>query len=102
MSIVLHDLLKRFGEQTVVDHVSTEIEDGELFVLLGPSGSGKSTILRIIAGLVPADDGRVVLHGTDVTLLPPQERNIGLVFQDYALFPHMTVAGNVEFGLTVR
>jgi ABC-type Fe3+/spermidine/putrescine transport system ATPase subunit/nucleotide-binding universal stress UspA family protein len=71
-------------------------------VLLGPSGSGKSTILRIIAGLVPADDGRVVLHGRDVTWLPPQDRNIGLVFQDYALFPHMTVAENVEFGLAIR
>ncbi|HJU86125.1 MAG TPA: ATP-binding cassette domain-containing protein, partial [Gemmatimonadota bacterium] len=102
MSIVLHDLVKRFGGHAVVDHVSTEIRDGELFVLLGPSGSGKSTILRMIAGLVPADDGRVVLHGRDVTLLPPQERNIGLVFQDYALFPHMTVAENVEFGLAVR
>jgi sulfate transport system ATP-binding protein len=102
MSIVLHDLVKRFGGHAVVDHVSAEIQDGELFVLLGPSGSGKSTILRIIAGLVPADDGRVVLHGRDVTLLPPQDRNIGLVFQDYALFPHMTVAENVEFGLAVR
>ena len=102
MSIVLHDLVKRFGGHAVVDHVSTEIRDGELFVLLGPSGSGKSTILRIIAGLVPADDGRVVLHGRDVTLLPPQDRNIGLVFQDYALFPHMTVAENVEFGLAIR
>ncbi len=102
MSIELHDLVKRFGGHAVVDHVSTEIRDGELFVLLGPSGSGKSTILRIIAGLVPADDGRVVLHGRDVTLLPPQDRNIGLVFQDYALFPHMTVAENVEFGLAIR
>jgi sulfate transport system ATP-binding protein len=102
MSIVLHDLVKRFGGHAVVDRVSTEIRDGELFVLLGPSGSGKSTILRIIAGLVPADDGRVVLHGRDVTLLPPQDRNIGLVFQDYALFPHMTVAENVEFGLAIR
>ncbi|HEU4464439.1 MAG TPA: ATP-binding cassette domain-containing protein, partial [Gemmatimonadota bacterium] len=102
MSIVLHDLVKRFGGHAVVDHVSAEIRDGELFVLLGPSGSGKSTILRIIAGLVPADDGRVVLHGRDVTLLPPQDRNIGLVFQDYALFPHMTVAENVEFGLAIR
>ncbi|HET6363038.1 MAG TPA: ATP-binding cassette domain-containing protein [Gemmatimonadota bacterium] len=102
MSIVLHDLVKRFGGHAVVDNVSTEIRDGELFVLLGPSGSGKSTILRIIAGLVPADDGRVVLHGRDVTFLPPQDRNIGLVFQDYALFPHMTVAENVEFGLVIR
>ena len=102
MSIVLHDLVKRYGSHAVVDHVSLEIRDGELFVLLGPSGSGKSTILRMIAGLVAADDGRVVLHGRDVTLLPPQERNTGFVFQNYALFPHMTVAENVEFGLAIR
>ena len=102
MSIVVKDLVKRYGDQTVVNRVSLEIEEGELFVLLGASGSGKSTVLRMIAGLVPADDGRILLHGEDVTDWPPQARNIGLVFQNYSLFPHMTVAENVEFGLAVR
>ncbi|HKY60364.1 MAG TPA: ATP-binding cassette domain-containing protein [Gemmatimonadota bacterium] len=102
MSIVLKDLVKRYGHHTVVDRVSLEIEEGELFVLLGASGSGKSTVLRMIAGLVPVDDGRVLLHGEDVTDWSPQTRNLGLVFQNYSLFPHMTVAENVEFGLAVR
>jgi sulfate/thiosulfate transport system ATP-binding protein len=102
MSIVVKDLIKRYGDQTVVDRVSLEIEEGELFVLLGASGSGKSTVLRMIAGLVPVDDGRILLHGEDVTDWSPQARNIGLVFQNYSLFPHMTVAENVEFGLAVR
>lgn len=102
MSIVLQNLVKRFGTHTVVDHVSLEIHDGELMVLLGPSGSGKSTILRIIAGLIPADQGRVWLHGREVTNLSPQERNTGFVFQNYSLFRHMTIADNIEFGLAAR
>jgi sulfate transport system ATP-binding protein len=102
MSIILENLVKRFGYHVVVDRVSLEIREGELLVLLGPSGSGKSTILRMIAGLVPVDDGRVKLEGREVTDLPPQERSVGFVFQSYALFPHMTVAENVEFGLAVR
>jgi sulfate transport system ATP-binding protein len=102
MSIVVKELVKRYGDQTVVDRISLEIEEGELFVLLGASGSGKSTVLRMIAGLVPVDDGRILLHGEDVTDWSPQARNIGLVFQNYSLFPHMTVAENVEFGLVVR
>lgn len=102
MSIVLQDLVKQFGPHTVVDHLSLEIHDGELLVLLGPSGSGKSTILRLIAGLIPADSGRIFLHGRDVTALAPQQRNTGFVFQNYSLFRHMTVAENIEFGLSVR
>lgn len=102
MSIVLQDLVKHFGTHAVVDHVSLEIHDGEMLVLLGPSGSGKSTILRIIAGLIPADAGKVWLHGKDVTNLTPQERNTGFVFQNYSLFRHMTVADNIEFGLAAR
>src|SRR5512140_557878 len=102
MSIVLQDLCKGFGSQAVIDHFSLEIQDGELFVLLGPSGSGKSTILRMIAGLLPVDQGKIFLHERDVTNLPAQERNTGFVFQNYALFRHMTVAENIEFGLTVR
>src|SRR5467141_2647304 len=102
MSIVLDQLLKRYEGHAVVNNVSLEIADGEFFVLLGPSGSGKSTLLRMIAGLVDGDSGRVVLHGRDVTRLPPQARGIGLVFQNYALFRHMTVAENIEFPLRVR
>jgi sulfate/thiosulfate transport system ATP-binding protein len=102
MSIVLDQLLKRYEGHAVVNNVSLEIADGEFFVLLGPSGSGKSTLLRMIAGLVDGDSGRVVLHGRDVTRLPPQVRGIGLVFQNYALFRHMTVAENIEFPLRVR
>jgi sulfate transport system ATP-binding protein len=102
VSIVLTDLVKRYAGEAVVDHVSLEVEDGEFFVLLGESGSGKSTILRMIAGLTRPDEGSIVLHGTDVTYLPPQARNTGFVFQNYSLFRHMTVAENVEFSLRVR
>lgn len=102
MSIVLAQLSKRYGSHPAVNRVSLQIAEGEFFVLLGPSGSGKSTILRVIAGLASADAGRVLLHGRDVTNLVPQLRHIGFVFQHYALFEHMTVAENVEFGLRVR
>ncbi len=102
MSIVLEKLVKHYALQTVVDHVSLDIADGELLVLLGASGSGKSTILRMIAGLMPVDEGRIFLHGRDVTELSPQARNVGFVFQNYSLFRHMTVAQNIEFGLEIR
>jgi sulfate transport system ATP-binding protein len=102
MSIVLDQITKRYGRQMIVDRVSLEVTDGELFVLLGPSGSGKSTVLRIIAGLTQADSGRILLHSRDVTLLPPQQRGTGLVFQNYSIFRHMTVADNIEFGLKIR
>src|SRR5438105_12141514 len=102
MSIVLEQLTKRYEGYPVVNNVSLEIPDGEFFVLLGPSGSGKSTILRMIAGLNAVDAGRVVLDGRDVTRLPPQQRDTGFVFQNYALFRHMSVADNIEFGLRVR
>ena len=102
MSIVLERLVKSYGSHLVVNQVSLEIANGELFVLLGASGSGKSTILRMIAGLTPIDGGRVLLHDQDVTVLRPQERGVGFVFQNYALFRHMSVAQNVEFALTVR
>src|SRR5262245_8243704 len=102
MSIVLDQLLKRYEGQNVVNNVSLTIEDGEFFVLLGASGSGKSTILRMIAGLTSVDGGRVLLHGRDVTRVSPQRRQVGFVFQHYALFRHLTVAENIEFGLRVR
>ncbi|MCB2180322.1 ATP-binding cassette domain-containing protein [bacterium] len=102
MSILLEHVSKRYDQQVVVNDVSLEIKDGEFFVLLGSSGSGKTTVLNIIAGLVPADAGSVLLHGRDVTLLPTQKRNVGYVFQNYALFEYMTVAENIEFGLQIR
>ncbi|HXU09762.1 MAG TPA: ATP-binding cassette domain-containing protein [Blastocatellia bacterium] len=102
MSIALENISRRFGNQWVVDNVSLEVADKELFVLLGSSGSGKSTILRMIAGLSEPTSGRILLHGRDVTNLSPQHRNTGFVFQNYSIFRHMTVAENVEFGLRIR
>jgi sulfate transport system ATP-binding protein len=102
MSIVLERVSKRYDTATVVDDISLDIADRELFVLVGPSGSGKSTILRMIAGLTDITSGRIWLHGRDVTQLAPQDRGVGFVFQHYALFPNMTVADNVEFGLRVQ
>jgi len=102
MSILLENLTKRYGGHSVVNNLSLEIADGEFFVLLGSSGSGKTTALSMIAGLSEIDSGRILLHGRDVTTLPSQARNVGFVFQNYALFQHMTVADNIEFGLRVR
>jgi sulfate/thiosulfate transport system ATP-binding protein len=102
MSIVLSGLTKNFGGLQIVNGVNLEIQDGELFVLLGGSGSGKSTILRMIAGLAEPDSGSIHLHGKDVTRLPPQARNTGFVFQNYSIFRHMTIAENIQFGLRVR
>src|SRR5688572_12774838 len=102
MSIIIEQLTKRYEGHPVVNNVSLEVADGEFFVLLGSSGSGKTTILTMIAGLTRVDQGRILLHGRDVTNLPTQERRVGFVFQNYALFQHMTVADNVEFGLRVR
>ena len=95
-------LRKRYGDVTAVDGVDLDIERGEFFTLLGPSGSGKTTTLRVIAGFERADKGTVELGGTDVSRLPPYARDVNTVFQDYALFPHMTVQENVEYGLRVR
>ena len=102
MSIVLQDIVKTYAGQQVVNQVSLEVADGELFVLLGPSGSGKSTVLRTIAGLTDLDSGRVFLHGRDVTGTAPQRRKVGYVFQHYALFHHLTVGENIEFALRIR
>ncbi len=92
----------RDGEVRAVDGVSFAFEEATLNVLLGPSGCGKSTTLRLIAGLEPADGGRILIAGRDVTNLPPSQRNIAMVFQSYALFPHLSVAENIVFGLKVR
>jgi ABC-type Fe3+/spermidine/putrescine transport system ATPase subunit len=102
MSINFEQISKRYGDNTVVNDVSLQIAAGEFFVLLGPSGSGKSTLLRAAAGLTDIDHGRIVFHGRDVTHVPARQRGVGLVFQHYALFRHMTVGENVEFALRVR
>lgn len=102
MSIEIQGVSKSYGTHEVLKHVSLTVESGELFVLLGASGSGKSTLLRLIAGLLEPDSGRVILHGRDVTVLPPQQRGTGFVFQNYSLFRHMTVRQNIAFGLSIR
>jgi putative spermidine/putrescine transport system ATP-binding protein len=91
-----------FGDVKAVDDISLSIRDGEFFTLLGPSGSGKTTSLRMIAGFERPSDGKIFLHGGDVSHLPPYERDVNTVFQDYALFPHMTVAENIAYGLMIK
>ena len=98
----LEGVSKRYGRVLAVDDVSLAVAEGEFFTLLGPSGSGKTTLLRLIAGFERPDAGRIDLGGKDVTMVPPYARATNTVFQDYALFPHMTVAANVEYGLKVR
>ncbi|MET8770008.1 ABC transporter ATP-binding protein [Streptomyces sp. NPDC004658] len=102
MAIRLQGLRKSFGGTTAVDGVDLEIRDGEFFSMLGPSGSGKTTVLRLVAGFETPDQGRIELAGQEVTGLAPFERDVHTVFQDYALFPHMTVEQNVAYGLRVR
>jgi sulfate transport system ATP-binding protein len=102
MSIEVRNLVKRFGSLAVCDHLNLTIPSGELVALLGPSGSGKTTLLRIIAGLEKADSGSVLFHGDDATRTAVRERNVGFVFQHYALFPQMNIFENVAFGLRVR
>jgi len=101
-AIELRDASRAFGSVVALDHVSLSIAPGEFFALLGPSGSGKTTCLRLIAGFDHPDTGRILLDGEDVTEVPPYDRNVNTVFQDYALFPHMSVAENVAYGLRVR
>ncbi|MGH9895334.1 MAG: sulfate/molybdate ABC transporter ATP-binding protein, partial [bacterium] len=102
MSIEVRNLRKTFGGFVALDNVSLDVPRGELVALLGPSGSGKTTLLRIIAGLEPADRGTIHFHGEDTTDVPVRERQVGFVFQHYALFRHMSVFENVAFGLRVR
>lgn len=102
ISLHIENLTKRFGESVALDHVDLQIAPGEIFFLLGPSGSGKTTLLRCIAGFHIPDAGRILFGNEDVTHLPPHRRNAGMMFQSYALWPHMTVAKNVAFGLEER
>jgi putative spermidine/putrescine transport system ATP-binding protein len=98
----LRGVTKRFGDVVAVDAVDLDIAQGEFFTMLGPSGSGKTTTLRMIAGFERPDAGEILLEGRDVSALPPFDRPVNTVFQDYALFPHMTVQQNVEYGLRVK
>jgi len=100
--LVIEHLSKRYGETSVVKDLSLDIPQGEFLVLLGPSGCGKTTTLRMVAGFIEPSGGSITLDGRDVTTLPPWKRNTGLVFQSYALFPHLTVDENVAFGLEMR
>jgi multiple sugar transport system ATP-binding protein len=100
--ISLHGITKTYGGTVALDDVSLDVADGELLVLLGPSGCGKSTLLRVVAGLIDPDQGRVRVGGRDVTTQPPRERDVAMVFQSYALYPHLSVRRNLGFGLRAR
>ncbi len=102
LAVTIERLTKRFGDFTALDHVDLRIEPGELFFLLGPSGCGKTTLLRHVAGFYLPDEGRILFGEQDVTRLPPHRRDTGMMFQSYALWPHLTVAQNVAFGLEER
>ena len=102
MNIRLEDVVKRFGTLEAVSHVSLDIKDGELFTLLGPSGCGKTTLLRLVGGFHKPDHGRIYFGDREVSSLAPYERNIGMVFQNYALWPHMTITSNVAYGLKIK
>ena len=98
VGITIENMVKRFGDVRAVDHVSLRVAAGELFFLLGPSGCGKTTLLRLLAGFYHPDAGRILFGDREMTDVPPHKRRTGMVFQNYALWPHMTVAGNVAFG----
>jgi spermidine/putrescine transport system ATP-binding protein/putrescine transport system ATP-binding protein len=100
--LAIEGVTKRFGKLTAVDELSLEIAENEFFALLGASGSGKTTLLRILAGFELPDAGRILLDGTDIAHIPPNKRPVNLMFQSYALFPHMTVAGNIAYGLEME
>ncbi|EKO3493513.1 ABC transporter ATP-binding protein [Vibrio fluvialis] len=100
--VSVQQLTKRFGDNTVFESIQFDIQQGEFITLLGPSGCGKSTLLRSLAGLNPVDSGSIIVGGEEITRAAPQKRGIGMVFQSYALFPNMTVAGNIGFGLKMQ
>ncbi len=101
-AVRLEGIAKRYGEVVAVDGIDLDVRDGEFFSMLGPSGSGKTTTLRMIAGFEQPTSGRILLHGGDVTGIPPFDRDVNTVFQDYALFPHLSVGDNIAYGLMVR
>ncbi|HEU4325621.1 MAG TPA: ABC transporter ATP-binding protein [Roseiflexaceae bacterium] len=102
IAIEMRDIVKQYGDVAAVDHVNLQIRDGEFFSMLGPSGCGKTTSLRMIAGFERPTSGEIYLHGTPIANTPPHQRNVNTVFQSYALFPHMTVADNIAFGLQMK
>ncbi len=102
VAVALEGLVKRYGDVVAVDGIDLQIGDGEFFSMLGPSGSGKTTTLRMIAGFEIPSEGRILLHGSDVSGVPAFDRDVNTVFQDYALFPHMSVGDNIAYGLAVR
>ncbi|RLG82730.1 MAG: sugar ABC transporter ATP-binding protein, partial [Thermoprotei archaeon] len=102
VDVHLRGITKRFGRTVAVDGIDLDVNDGEFIVLLGPSGCGKTTTLRIIAGLEKPDRGRVFFGNKDVTYLPPRERYVSMVFQSYAVWPHMTVFDNIAFPLKIK
>ena len=102
LGVKIENLSLSFGDTEVLNGINLEIQPGELFTFLGPSGSGKSTLLRAVAGFGPRPTGRILIGNEDVINLPPWNRNVGMVFQSYALWPHMTVRKNVAFGLEER
>ena len=101
-NVTIHGIRKHYGQLEILHGLDLAIEDGEFLVLVGPSGCGKSTLLRVVAGLETITDGSVAIGNRDVTLLPPRDRDIAMVFQNYALYPHMSVAENMAFGLKLR
>ena len=101
MKVRIDNVTKKFGNTTAVNNFSAELQDGHLICLLGPSGCGKSTLLNMLCGIIPVTEGKIYFDDKDVTKLPPDQRNIGMVFQNYALYPHMTVAQNIAFPLEV-
>ena len=100
--LLIEGVAKRFGDVVALDHVSLQVAQGELLTILGPSGSGKTTLLKVVAGFETPDGGTVKVGGIEITALPPARRDIGMVFQNYALFPHLSVAANVAFPLEMR
>jgi spermidine/putrescine ABC transporter ATP-binding subunit len=102
VAVRFEDVVKRFGSTTAVNRVTLDVKQGEFTTLLGPSGCGKTTTLRLVAGFIEPDEGRILIKGEDVSNRPPNERNLGMVFQSYALFPHMTAHENIGFGLRIR
>ena len=101
-TVTFENVWKRYGDVVAVQELNLEIADGEFMVLVGPSGCGKTTTLRMLAGLEPVDSGRVLIGEREVTRVPPKDRDIAMVFQSYALYPHMSVRDNMAFGLKLR